>query len=316
MQTIAVTGGAGFIGSHVVDALLQLGNKVICIDNFNDYYDPNRKEKNIDEAKKNPNFILERVDITDKQALKTIFDNHKIEVIIHLAARAGVRPSMENPELYHKVNVEGTKNILEIAVQHKCQQVIYGSSSSVYGTNQKVPFSEEDEINNFISPYAETKKKAEELCKQYHKEHQLNITCLRFFTVYGPRGRPDMAPYKFTKNILEGKPITQFGDGSSKRDYTFIDDIKEGILQALQHPLPFEIINLGNSKTISLTEFIHLIEKVTEKKAIIQQQPTQKGDVPITYADMTKAKNLLNFSTSTSVEEGLQKFIEWYKHEQ
>ena len=314
MKTILVTGGAGFIGSHVCDALLARGYRVICVDNFNDYYDPRIKESNIEEASKNTNFVLCRVDITDKKGLKKIFEETKVNKIIHLAARAGVRASLENPELYYNVNVTGTRNLLDMAVNHKITTFIFGSSSSVYGTNKKIPFSEDDPIESTISPYAETKKEAERLCRESHDKFGLNIACLRFFTVYGPRGRPDMAPFKFTKLVIEEKPIDLYGDGTSKRDYTYIKDIVEGILSALDKDFGFEIINLGDSNSIELRDFISLIEKETGKKAKKNKLSMQNGDVPITYADISKARKLLGYNPKIKIEEGIKLFVEWFKH--
>jgi UDP-glucuronate 4-epimerase len=313
METILVTGGAGFIGSHVCDALLAKGKYVICIDNFNGHYDPKIKEKNIENASKNKNFKLYRADITDSEQLMYVFEENRIDKITHLAAKAGVRESFENPKLYQKVNIDGTRNLLKLAKKFQIKNFIFGSSSSVYGINKKIPFSEDDQIENIISPYAQTKKVTEKLCKEFKDD--LNITCLRFFTVYGPRGRPDMAPYKFTKLILEEKPIDVYGNGISKRDYTYITDIVNGILLALDKKFGFEIINLGNSNGIELKEFISLIEKETGKKAKINQLPMQKGDVPITYADISKARKLLNYDPKIKVQEGIKLFVEWYKNE-
>jgi len=310
---ILVTGGAGFIGSHVCDTLLKRGDSVICIDNFNDYYNPEIKKKNLEQASKNKNFVLYITDITNLEGLKRIFEKEDIDKIIHLAARAGVRPSLENPELYERVNVHGTENLLKLAREFRIKNFIFGSSSSVYGENKKIPFSENDPINNIISPYAETKKKAEGLCKEFHDKFNMKITCLRFFTVYGPRGRPDMATYKFTKSISNEKTIEMYGDGSSKRDYTYVKDIVDGILSSLDKDLDFEIINLGNSDPIELKSFIAVIEKTTGKKAKINQSPMQKGDVLITYADISKARKLLGYDPKVKIEDGLKLFLEWYK---
>ena len=315
METTLVTGGAGFIGSHVCDALLSIGGRVICVDDFNDYYNPKIKEKNIFEASKNHNLILYRIDITDKEKLKDVFEKNKIDKIVHLAARAGVRASFENPTIYEKVNVEGTRNLLNLAYKFKIKNFIFGSSSSVYGTNEKVPFSEDDPTQNIISHYAKTKKRAEELCKEYNNMYGMHITCLRFFTVYGPRGRPDMAPYKFTKLILEDKPIQVYGDGKSKRDYTYVRDIVDGILSALKKDFDFEVINLGNSNAVELKYFISLIEREVMKKAKINYLPTQKGDVPVTYADISKAIKLLDYDPKVKIGEGIRLFVEWYKNE-
>ena len=315
METILVTGGAGFIGSHVCDALLARGKKVVCIDNFNDYYDPRIKEKNIENASKNRNFGLYRADITDYDALRNVFIENKVDKIIHLAARAGVRSSFDEPELYKKVNVEGTRNLLELAKEFKIKNFVFGSSSSVYGTNKKIPFSENDPTENAISPYAETKKKAEELCKQYHDKLGLSIACLRFFTVYGPRGRPDMAVYKFIELISESKPIDVYGDGTSKRDYTYVADIVDGALSALDKNFGFEVINLGNSDAVELKKLIAAIEKELGKKAKINRLPMQKGDVHLTYANISKARKLLDYNPKIKIGEGIKLFAEWYKND-
>lgn len=307
-RKILITGDAGFIGSNLTKALLKLGNKVVGVDNFNDYYDPKRKEKNIAEFKLNPNFTQERADILDREKLELIFSQTKPEIIIHLAARAGVRPSLKNPQLYRQVNIQGTKNLLEMARKHKVKQFILASSSSVYGNQTKIPFSETDKLAKPISPYAETKLKAEALCKQYN----FPVTVLRFFTVYGPKGRPDMAPYLFTKRILGGQIITRFGDGSTSRDYTYIDDIVEGIVAAINRPLTYEIINLGNNQPVKLNDFIKIVEKITKRKAKIIEKPRHPADVRQTYADITKAKKLLNWQPKTDLESGMKKFIDWY----
>jgi UDP-glucuronate 4-epimerase len=313
METILVTGGAGFIGSHVCDELLVKSKKVICIDNFNDYYNPKIKEKNIEFASKNNNFILYKINITNKEKLKDIFEKNQIDKIIHLAARVGVRASFKDWELYEGVNIEGTKNLLELANEFNIKNFIFGSSSSVYGTNKKIPFFEDNIIENIISPYAETKKKAEELCREYHDKHGLSVTCLRFFTVYGPRGRPDMASYKFIKKIISNEQIEMYGDGTTKRDYIYVTDIIDGILLALEKTFSFEIINLGNSNPIELKRFISIIEKETGEKAEIKQLLVQKGDVLITYADISKARRLLDYSPKIKIEQGIKMFIEWFK---
>lgn len=303
-----MTGNAGFIGSNLTKRLLKLGNKVVGIDNFNDYYDPKRKEENIAEFKLNPNFTQERVDILNKEKLELIFSQNKPEIIIHLAARAGVRPSLKNPKLYWQVNVVGTKNLLDLAKKYSVKQFIQASSSSVYGNQTKIPFSETDKLAKPVSPYAETKLKAEALCREY----SFPITVLRFFTVYGPKGRPDMAPYLFTKRVLEGKTITRFGDGSTSRDYTYIEDIVEGIIKAIDHPLAYEIINLGNNQPVKLNDFISVVEKITKKKAKIMEQPRHPADVKQTYADIKKAKQLLNWQPKTDLETGMRRFIKWF----
>ena len=308
-----VTGGAGFIGSHVCDALLKKGYVVVCLDNFNDYYLPERKRKNIEHNLKNKAFFLEEKDITQFKKLKEVFKKHKINTVIHLAARAGVRASLKNPFIYEKVNVKGTLNLLELSRQFNIKTFVFGSSSSIYGLNKKTPFSEDDKTDSLISPYAATKKAGEMLCHAYSKVHGLNVTCLRFFTVYGPRGRPDMAPYLFTKRINQGKPIIRYGDGTSKRDYTYIKDVIQGVLSASKKPYSFEIFNISNSKTIELNKFISVIENLLGKKARIIQKQMPKEDVPITYADISKAKKFLNYNPKTNIEQGMNEFVEWYK---
>jgi UDP-glucuronate 4-epimerase len=311
-KMILVTGGAGFIGSHVCDRLLKLGHEIICLDNFNDYYNPEIKRKNIFHNLRNNKYFLEEIDIIDYEALKKIFSKYKIEKIIHLAARAGVRPSINKPMLYFDVNVKGTQNLLELARLYDIKTFIFGSSSSVYGNNTKIPFNEEDITENQISPYASTKKIGETLCKAYSEIYGINITCLRFFTVYGPRGRPDMAPYKFTDLIYRAEPIEMFGDGSSKRDYTYVGDIVEGIINALEKNYKFEIFNLGNSDPIELKKFISIIEIALNKKAKIIKKPIPLGDVKITYADITKSKKLLNYNPKTKLTEGIGNLVKWY----
>ncbi|MEM2131479.1 MAG: GDP-mannose 4,6-dehydratase [Candidatus Woesearchaeota archaeon] len=313
METILITGGAGFIGSHVTDYLLDKKKKIICVDDFNDYYDPEIKRKNIFHNLKNKNYILIKADIRNFEKIKEAFENYKPNKIIHLAARAGVRPSLENPFIYEETNVKGTLNLLELSRLFKVKNFVFASSSSVYGGNKKIPFSENDFTDNAISPYAATKKAGEVLCYTYSHLYNLNVSCLRFFTVYGPRGRPDMAPYLFTKNIIEGKPIKMFGDGTSKRDYTYISDIVSGIVSALEKNFKYEIFNLGNSDTVALKDLIKTIEEITGKKAIIKKEKMPLGDVPITYADITKSKKLLGYEPKVKIREGMQKFYDWYK---
>jgi len=315
MRTVLVTGGAGFIGSHVVDKLLEMGDKVICLDNLNNYYSPERKIKNISHNLKNPRFSLKILSITDKEHVEKIFQEEKIDVVIHLAARAGVRPSIDNPLWYQETNVEGTVNLLEISKKTGVKKFIFGSSSSVYGINKKIPFSETDSVDNPISPYAASKKACELFCYTYSYLTGLSIVSLRFFTVYGPRGRPEMAPYLFTKAILEGKKISVFGDGSSMRDYTYVEDIVSGIVAAIDLKSKHEIINLGNSEPVQLMKLINTIEKITGKKAKLEHVPMPKGDVPMTYADITKAQKLLRYNPKTTIEQGLKRFIEWYEKE-
>lgn len=330
---ILVTGGAGFIGLHLTKKLLALGYKVVCVDDLNNYYSPKIKRRNIAPFLKNKNYKFYRADICDYEKLAKIFKCEKIEKICHLAARAGVRPSIANPRLYEKVNVGGTMTLLDLAVKYKIKNFIFASSSSVYGNraqfgdnpaqrggnraqrDKKIPFSESDPVNNPISPYAVTKKSGELLAATYHNLYGLNCTCLRLFTVYGPNNRPDMAPFLFTDLIFRGKPIKKFGDGASRRDYTYIDDIVEGIVAALEKNFSFEIINLGNNKPVELNYFIALIEQFLGKKAKIKQLPPQPGDVEITYADISKAKKMLGWQPKVKIEEGMKKFVEWYLEE-
>lgn len=310
---ILVTGCAGFIGSHVSEALLKRGDSVIGVDNLNDYYDVKFKKQNLEILKKYPGFTFYKEDICNYKAMKKIFEKEKPEKVVHLAARAGVRPSIENPLLYEEVNVKGTLNLLELAKEHKVKSFVSASSSSVYGNQKKIPFSETDNVDNPISPYAATKKAGELLCHAYHHLFNMKITCLRFFTVYGPRGRPDMAPYMFVRNVMAGTPIKKFGDGKSRRDYTFITDIVKGVIAAADNELEFEIINLGNNKPVELNKFISIVENLTGKKAVINSLPMQPGDVDTTYADIRKAKKLLGYNPETSFEEGMKQLVEWYK---
>lgn len=308
---IMVTGGAGFIGSHLCEKLLEKGEKVVCVDNLNDFYSPETKKNNIKECLKNKDFRFHREDILNKKAIEEIIKKEGIKKIVHLAARAGVRPSIKEPILYAKVNIEGTLNLLEAS--RDIEQFIFGSSSSVYGINSKVPYTEEDKLDKPISPYAASKRAGELFCFNYSHLYRIPISCLRFFTVYGPRQRPEMAIHKFTRLIDKGEKIPVYGDGTSKRDYTFIDDIINGVMASIEKKFRFEVFNLGNSKTVELRYMISLIEKNLGKKADIEQQPEQPGDVPITYADITKAEEMLDYRPETSIEEGIRKFTEWYR---
>lgn len=313
MKVYLVTGGAGFIGSYVMKKLLERGDQVVCVDDFNDYYEPKLKEDRINVFLKDFKFPIHRMDIRDFEALKKIFSEQKIDVVCHLAARAGVRASIEDPFIYEETNVKGTLNLLELAKEFGIKDFIYASSSSVYGGNKKIPFSESDSVDHPISAYAATKKADELLAHVYHNLYDLNCTALRYFTVYGPWGRPDMALFKFTKNILEDKPIDVYNYGKHERDFTYIDDIVQGTVAALNNPFPYEIINLGNSNTVGLEYFISVIEKELGKKAKKNMLPMQPGDVEKTYADITKAKKLLGFAPKTNIEKGIKEFINWYK---
>lgn len=312
MKKILITGGAGFIGSNVIKKLLDRGDKVICIDDFNDYYDPQLKKNRIKVFLKDYEFPIYRIDISDFNSLKKIFQENKIDKILHLAARAGVRASIEDPFIYQRTNIQGTLNLLELAKEFNIKDFIFASSSSVYGGNKKIPFSEKDPVDSPISMYAATKKATELMAHTYHHLYKLNTTGLRFFTVYGPWGRPDMALFKFTKNIYAGKPIDVYNHGDHQRDFTYIDDIVQGVITSLDKAYPHEIINLGNSKTISLEYFIETIEKKIGKQAKKNMLPMQPGDVHKTYADITKAKKLLSFEPKIKIEEGIEKFINWY----
>lgn len=313
MRTILVTGGAGFIGSNLCDRLLELGDKVINLDNFNSYYDPSIKEKNIKNALKNSNYKLYRGDILDENLVNSIFRENKIDIVIHLAAMAGVRNSLSDPLKYIDVDIKGTVSLLEACVKNGVNKFIEASSSSVYGINSKVPFSEEDDVNLQVSPYATSKRATELFCATYTNLYNISTACLRFFTVYGPRQRPEMAIHMFTRNICNNQPINVFGDGLSERDYTYIDDIVDGIVSLLDKEFKFEIFNLGNNDTVQLSELIRIIESTVGKKALINKMEFQKGDVPITYASITKAYNKIGYKPKVNIEEGIKRFYNWYK---
>lgn len=309
---ILLTGGAGFIGSHLAERLLNRADTLAILDNFNDFYDPRIKQRNIERIEQAGQFALYQGDLLDQRLLTEIFENHEPEAVIHLAAYAGVRPSLENPALYSEVNVTGTTKLLEIAKDYPLVNFIFGSSSSVYGINSKVPFHENDPIRQPISPYAVSKRAGELLCFVYQENYGLPVTCLRFFTVYGPRQRPEMAIHRFTRQIDQEEPIVVYHDGKSRRDYTYIDDVLDGILAALDRPSPFEVYNLGNSRTIVLRDLVHLIEKALQKKAKIRLKPAQPGDVPLTFADISRAQESLAYSPTTPIEDGIPQFVEWY----
>jgi UDP-glucuronate 4-epimerase len=316
-KTILVTGGAGFIGSHFIERLVKKGYFVVCLDNFNNYYDPKLKENNISGVIKNPNFKLIRGDILDVPLLDNIFSGTqypKPTKVVHLAAIAGVRSSIVNPDIYVDIDIKGTVNLLETAKKYNVEQFIFASSSSVYGLNEKTPFSEGDPTALQISPYATSKRAAEMFCKTYNNLYGIPVTVLRFFTVYGERQRPDMAIRKFMNLIMKDEPIPMFGDGSSLRDYTYISDCVDCVSSAIEIQMDFEIINIGSGKTIRLKELIGILEKVTRKRISIKQLDMQVGDVPTTYADINKAKRLLDYNPKVSIEEGIRRFFEWYKN--
>jgi len=308
-----VTGGAGFIGSHLCERLIKEGHAVVCLDDFNDYYDPAIKEENLRFCLEQRDFKLIRGDILDWDLLAGIFQKNTFDCVVHLAARAGVRPSIQQPRLYQKVNVEGTVNILEMGVRHRIPKTVIASSSSVYGGNTKIPFSEDDPVNRPVSPYAATKRACELMACTYHALYQMPVTMLRFFTVYGPRQRPDMAIRKFTELIVKGKEVPLYGDGTTRRDYTYITDIIDGILRSIDRCKEYHIYNLGESQTITLRDLIGQIEKALNKAAKIKTLPMQPGDVLVTYADVEKARRELGYNPQVPVQQGIGMFVDWYK---
>jgi UDP-glucuronate 4-epimerase len=316
VNKILITGGAGFIGSHLIDSLLaENSRRIVVIDNFNDFYSPEIKRSNIAPHLQNPNFKLYEIDIRSQDSLRRVFEENEFDAIVHLAARAGVRPSLENPAEYLETNVNGTLNLLEFAREFEVGQFVFGSSSSVYGINCQVPFSEDEKNSKPISPYAATKAASELLCHTYSHLYNIRTVCLRFFTVYGARQRPDLAIHRFARLILEGKPIQVFGDGTTRRDYTYIDDIIQGVRAAIDYTeSPHEIINLGESRTVELKYLIEILEKSLGKRAIIERLPMQPGDVPQTFADITKARALLNYNPQTQIETGIEKFADWIRN--
>jgi UDP-glucuronate 4-epimerase len=314
-MTILVTGGAGFIGSHLLDRLARTDAGLVCIDNFNDYYSPAVKRRNIEPLVREKRLQIMEGDICDCAFLEEVFRTRSIESVIHLAARAGVRPSLRNPALYAKVNCIGTMNLLEMARRFAVEKFLFASTSAVYGANEKVPFSEDDSVEHQVSPYGATKRACELFCRSYHELYGIPMCCIRFFTAYGPRQRPDMAIHKFTKAILEGRPLDMYGDGTSARDYTYVSDIIDGVVAALEADVAFEIVNLGDSRMVTLKQLIGLLERVIGKKASVNKMPTQSGDMPRTYADITKAKRLLGYEPRYGIEKGLEEFVKWYRTE-
>ncbi len=308
-----VTGGAGFIGSNLAERLIARGDEIVLLDNFNDYYDPRIKRQNLTAITEAKGITLVEGDIRDEELVKSVFSQHEFDVVVHLAARAGVRASMAEPALYTDVNCTGTIRLLEAARHKGTKRFVFASSSSVYGGSATPPFREDASINKPLSPYAASKAAAELLCRTYYDLYGISCTALRFFTVYGPRQRPDMAIHKFTRMIDNGESIPFYGDGSSERDYTYISDILDGVVSAIDHDLGFEIINLGESQTTTLSRLVQLIEKNLGKKAVLDRQADQPGDMKVTCADIFKARQLLDYCPSTTAEEGIQKFVSWYR---
>jgi UDP-glucuronate 4-epimerase len=312
---VFITGGAGFIGSSLADKLLAEGHKVTAFDDFNAYYNPEFKRRNVRHAAAHQNYRLIEGDVCDRELVSRSMADPLPDVIVHLAARAGVRASLKDPFLYQRVNVEGTLNILESARVLGVPKLTFASTSSVYGKNSNFPFKESDPVLHPVSPYAATKIAGEALCHSYHHIYGLDIAVLRFFSVYGPRGRPDMAIYQFSERILAGKPIPVFGDGTSERDYTYIDDITQGVAATLHKKFGFEIFNLGESETTPLHQMISLLESALGKKAVIDRLPDQPGDVARTCASIEKSRRLLGYDPKTNIEAGLPRFVEWYLSE-
>jgi UDP-glucuronate 4-epimerase len=317
---VLVTGGAGFIGSHLVRRLLARGERVTALDDFNDFYDPARKRRNLAPLLGDPaagaRLRLVEGDIRDAPLIDRLFAAGAFDAVVHLAARAGVRPSLREPILYEDVNCIGTLRLLEAARRHGPRRFLFGSSSSVYGINTKLPFAEDDEVNQPISPYATTKRTGELLCYNYHHLYGFQAACLRFFTVYGPAQRPEMAIHKFTDLLARGEPVPMYGDGSSRRDYTYVDDIVDGIEAALDLAPGFEIVNLGGAETTSLADLVQWIAEELAVAPRIEYLPAQPGDVPVTYADVGKAARLLGYSPKVPIREGLRRFTRWYREQQ
>jgi UDP-glucuronate 4-epimerase len=315
---VLLTGGAGFIGSHVAEALLMRGYQLSIIDNLDNFYEPGRKKENLAQTRMAGKFEFFELDICDLGPLREALRNAQPDIVVHLAARAGVRPSIEQPSLYERVNVAGTVNLLELARELHVNRLIFGSSSSVYGASNRVPFSEDDPVLHPISPYAATKLAGELMGYTYASLYGTQILCLRFFTVYGPRQRPDLAIHKFTALIEAEKPIPVYGDGSMGRDYTYIDDIVAGVLSSLEYRfpsagVPFDVFNLGNSHPVKLAELIEYLEAATGRPAVRDPRPLQPGDVPLTWANIDKASRLLGYRPQTRMEDGLKKFVAWYR---
>jgi len=308
---ILVTGGAGFIGSHLILKLLDNGHEIVCIDNMNEYYDVSIKHARLNQFRERIKFYQE--DIADKDALEKVFEQENIDRICHFAAQAGVRYSLENPFVYADSNYVGTLNLFELAKRHKVEHIVFASTSSIYGLNEEMPYSEDHRVDRQVSIYSASKRGCELLAHVYNHLFGLNVTCLRFFTVYGPFGRPDMALFKFTKNILEGKPIDVYNHGDMMRDFTFVHDIVDGFAAALDKPMGFEIINLGCGNPVKLMDYIHTLEEELGKKAEYNMMEMQPGDVKGTWADISKARELLGYQPKVNIKEGIKAFVDWYK---
>lgn len=311
-KKILVTGGAGFIGSSLSQRLVEMEEEVIAFDNFNSFYSPLIKRRNIEQLINKKNFKLIEGDILDTKLVESVLMEYKVDTVVHLAALAGVRPSIEEPFVYQKVNIEGTLNLLQLSCKYNIERFVFASSSSVYGNNTKLPAKEDDPTMEPVSIYGATKKAGELLCYTYYHLYRLNITCLRYFTVYGPRQRPDMAIHKFTRLIYRGEPVPMYGDGSSIRDYTYIEDIIDGTVRAIERCSGYEIYNLGRGETVKLIDLINIIGESLGQKPIINQLPPQPGDVDATFADISKAKTELGYNPQTSIDKGVEEFVKWY----
>ena len=311
-MTILVTGAAGFIGSHICEHFIGLGYNIVAIDNFDNFYPAIFKHVNLSDLRQKNEFQFHQIDIRNKEALHSIFASSQIDIVIHLAAKAGVRPSIDAVSEFYDVNVSGTVSLLEIMRIHEVKKMLFASSSSIYGNNPKVPFSEDDRVDNPISPYASTKKSGELLCHVYSHLYAFDITCLRFFTVFGPRQRPDLAIHKFTRLIDEGNPIPFYGDGSTSRDYTYINDIVNGVSCALNYLNGYRIYNLGESRVTNLKKLVQIIEHSLGKKAILNHLPLQQGDVTTTYADISRSKAEIGYNPKYDIETGIDQFVQWY----
>jgi UDP-glucuronate 4-epimerase len=312
-RTVLLTGGAGFIGSHVAEALLARGDRVVVVDSFDSFYDPAIKRRNIERALANPRYLLVEGDIRDERTLARAWEHAPFHGVVHLAARAGVRPSIQEPMLYDDVNVRGTTMMLEFARSHQSGHFVFGSSSSVYGATSPIPFRESEPADRPSSPYASTKRANELACHAYHHVHGMDIACLRFFTVYGPRQRPEMAIHKFTRLIDAGEEVELYGDGTSRRDYTYVEDIVGGVLRALDRPRGYRIYNLGTTATTPLLELAEMIADRLGRPLRVRHLPEQAGDVPITYADVSRARDELGYRPVTPIADGLTRFVEWYR---